>query len=73
MHNVTTTVKQNVTGVGQRKQVEIKDPNTTIKTIQLNMIRFYYFHNQSETLPLRFCNGMNNRVAAKVIVTYPLK
>ena len=59
--------------LAQHKQVEIHDPNTTIKTIQLDMIRFYYSHHQSQTLPLLFYNTMNSRVAAKVIVTYPLK
>ena len=59
--------------LAQHKQVEIQDPNKTVKTIQLDMIRLYYSHHQSETLPLHFCNAMNNHVAAKVIVTYPLK
>ena len=76
MHNVTTTTQQNVTGEkwdALREQVEIQDPNTTIKTIQLDMIHFYYFHHQCETLPLRLHNTLNSRVAAKVIATYRLK
>ena len=52
---------------------EIQDPSTTIKTIQLDMIHFYYFHHQSENLPLRLYTTMNSRVAAKAIVTYCLK